>query len=414
MTASEDQLSLHAWSKDMLQPRHTMNGLEVEDSMTANGSVHSRALQVVLRSQLRSFHESLTEQISTTFCDLLTTGQRQPNGWSTLPSFTLTKSIVTSANCLVFFGPELAKDTEFLEAALAYPEDLVKTAEVLKLMPSFLAPLLAPVLMRHHQASTTLVDRLTPLVEQRIAQSSDPNSGSQPKPNDVIQYLVDGSVRSRDQWSASKIVQVVMGIWFAAVHQPALTLVYALNDLCLHPEFVEPLRAEIADCLQRGGNIDQIQLLDGYLKESARLSPSDSISMRRKVLKPFRFSDGTRLAKDDVACLPLQAILRDPSSYPTPMEFNPYRYLDSTKESNIGSRLTDSNMTFPLWGLGKRTCPGRHYASVLLKLTLAHFLQNYDVQLADSGSEARTFYWRSAIVPRDAAALSFRRRVESA
>lgn len=58
------------------------------------------------------------------------------------------------------------------------------------------------------------------------------------------------------------------------IHQ---TFVYALYDLCEHPEYIEKLREELA---QTGGEfwncLDSLPLLDSFLKESARLNPSDS------------------------------------------------------------------------------------------------------------------------------------------
>lgn len=39
-------------------------------------------------------------------------------------------------------------------------------------------------------------------------------------------------------------------------------------------------------------NIANLPLLNGSLKQSARLNPTDSISVRRKVLQPYIVQDG--------------------------------------------------------------------------------------------------------------------------
>ena len=82
--APDSQLSLHAHAKDVrklriahqnvifgadnldnkiLQPKYTMNGLNVHDEMNTNGLVHSRVLQILLKSNLPSLQPRLQENI---------------------------------------------------------------------------------------------------------------------------------------------------------------------------------------------------------------------------------------------------------------------------------------------------------------------------------------------------------------
>ena len=56
-------------------------------------------------------------------------------------------------------------------------------------------------------------------------------------------------------------------------------IVYALYDLCRHPEYIELLREEINLRYKEnetGNPFEKMFLLDSFLKESARFSPSDS------------------------------------------------------------------------------------------------------------------------------------------
>ena len=321
--------------------------------MNANGSLHSRVLRVVLRSHLNEMQKPLHRVVSNKFDEEFRIAKGVQGERKQIQSFAMAKRLITAANSLVFFGERLCQDPVFLEAALDYPEDLLKTAEVLRFVPSILAPYAAPILMRQHKASKVLVDYLTPLIEERLKQRDEPQTDpSHPKSVDCIQFFVD-SDQKRQSWSAQKILQVLLGIWFAAVHQPALSLVYALDDLCNNPEYIDLLRDEIHTCDAAQGDINSLPLLDSFLRESARLHPSDSISVRRKVLTPFTFSDGTQLAAGEVACVPLQAIMRDPSNYPDSLKFDPFRFMDQKRSGNL-LRFVDTSPTYPLWGLGKR------------------------------------------------------------
>lgn len=396
--APEGTFSLHALSKLMLQPRHTMNGLELSDDMGENGHIHLRIIGVVHRNKLDALEPALHHAVSSVLSNAIS------DEWTELPIFEFSKRVILVGNCLAFFGDKLASDPDFVEAALQYPEDLFKTAEALRLLPGFVAPWVAPVLMRHHQASKLLTQKLLDLIEERITEKSTPSKAS-----DIIQLFIDGT-RSRDGWTPTKIVQVILGIWFASIHQPAMSLAYALNDICREGQHLAALRHELGSVLPTNtnpplGGIDSLPLLDAFLKESARLHPSDSISCRRKVLRPFKFTDGTTVASGEVVCVPMNAVLRDPANYYRSSEFDPGRFLAQ------GSKFSDATPEFPLWGLGRHACPGRHYASRILKIAMGLLLQEYDVRLP-SGSEDgfKTLSWRSSVIPHPNAKMLFRRR----
>ncbi|KAI1742994.1 cytochrome P450 [Xylaria scruposa] len=412
--APSEKLSLHALSKDMFKPEYTMNGLEVQDTMSGNGNLHTRVFRVILTSHLPILCHPLAQIIADSFSRELSIGKKN-DIWSQIPGFPTAKRVMTAANAFVFFGSDLSANPEFLKAALAYPEDLFFTAEILRLAPSVLHPVLAPILMRNHKASRTLVEYLTPVVARRLRGSHSSGKDEVSKPKDCIQFFVDVN-RHKDKWTAEKIVQVLLGTWFAAIHQPALALVYAMQDICDNPEYVDLLRQELSQNRHdpKNGNllpslassIDDAPLLDAFLKESTRLHPADSISVRRKVLQPFTFIDGTHILPGDVACVPSQAIMRDEKYYTASATFSPWRFMRN--EKGIKSmrvkgfekinRFTSTDLTYPFWGLGRHSCPGRFYASLVLKLVIVHVITHYDI-LPTVQSGSRTWSYRSSILP---------------
>jgi cytochrome P450 len=126
-------------------------------------------------------------------------------------------------------------------------------------------------------------------------------------------------------------------------------LVYALYDLVDNPSYITLLREELASAPDGWlSSLNDLPLLDSFLKESTRLSPSDSISLRRKALKTFTFSDGTVVPKGSWVCVPQRAIQRDAAYYENPERFDGHRFIKQ------GSALTDLDARFPFWGLGKR------------------------------------------------------------
>ncbi|KAM0802496.1 cytochrome P450 [Usnea florida] len=366
--APENHLSLHAIAKDMFQPKYTMIGYEVKEEPTANSQNYAR--------------------------------------WSSVRTFSFAKTVVTKANSCVFFGDDIANDSEFLAAAQRYPQDVFITGEILRFTPSALAPTIAFICTGGHSAAKILVEHLTMKVQSRL-ETQGQNGKKSP---DCLQWIIDSS-QHRDAWTTKRIVQETLALWFGSVHQLAMSFTYVLYDLCDHPEYIVPLREELERTHLDDSSAwqpENMPRLDSFLKESARLNPSDAISIRRKVLAPYTFSDGTHFTEGSWACVPQRSLMRDVKNYPSASSFQGFRFMPSSG-SPCGSKFTDTGPKFPFWGAGKRVCPGRFYASVALKIMVAHVLLDFDFRLL-SPEASRTFSWRSAIIPRSSTVLQMRRR----
>ena len=127
---------------------------------------------------------------------------------------------------------------------------------------------------------------------------------------------------------------------------------------------------------------------------------SCAVSGRRKAITPFQFSDGRRVAVGDWVSIPLKAMFNDPKHFEEPQTFNAGRFQD-------GSRLSDTEYPWMTWGC-RMTCPGRLYAAAILKLVLLQLLAKYDINLVDAEA-ARSFSWRTAIIPRSSTTMLVRR-----
>ncbi|MCJ1268802.1 hypothetical protein MMC22_008690 [Lobaria immixta] len=262
---------------------------------------------------------------------------------------------------------------------------------------------------------------ITPLVEERLERStskSDPGD----EPLDILQWVINSPPKDYT-WTSRQLISSMLSFCLPST-PTALTLSYVLLDLCKHPEFTELLRHQIRElptddtfCTR----LNRLPALDSFLKESARLSPGNSTAVSRQTLVPYTFSgpDGPHVPAGNWISVPSRSIMRDPAHYTSPETFDPLRFAtnviatgETDMEVNAAHvKYTDASYKYPLWGLGKRICPGRFYASIALKLVVAEMVLNYDLKLADEKGAAGNesfFSFDSFRVPR--AGISMRRR----
>lgn len=80
-----------------------------------------------------------------------------------------------------------------------------------------------------------------------------------------------------DYWTPEILSQSLLGIWFAASHQPWMNLDFMLLELCARPEWQSILRNEIGDYgAQSYESLEQLPLLDSFMKETIRMNPLDT------------------------------------------------------------------------------------------------------------------------------------------
>ncbi|KAK6853647.1 hypothetical protein PG995_010459 [Apiospora arundinis] len=126
----------------------------------------------------------------------------------------------------------------------------------------------------------------------------------------------------------------------------------------------------------------KLHLLDSFLKESLRVFAPEGLAITRKATSSFGLSDGTWVPKGTYIAVAGEAMSRDPDFYPNPETFDGRRFLGPDGLPLSPDRefhgIEPGN---GMWGSGRLTCPGRHYASALSKIIVAGLLLKYDISL---------------------------------
>ncbi|KAL9608747.1 MAG: hypothetical protein Q9167_006419 [Letrouitia subvulpina] len=141
--------------------------------------------------------------------------------------------------------------------------------------------------------------------------------------------------------------------------------------------------------------------------------------MPRKVLYPFRFSEGSVVPADNWLVVPSHAIMQNQDFYNDPSTFDGFRFVNKEEMHNgdtasgNSNRFSTPSFDFPFWGSVKRPCPGRFYVSMVSKMVLSHFIMDYEFKLADPDA-ARSLAWSFALVPHPMMKILIRRKSRAA
>lgn len=78
-------------------------------------------------------------------------------------------------------------------------------------------------------------------------------------------------------WNPELLSQSLLGIWFAAAHQPWMNLHFTLLELCARAESQLALLQELEQHAPLDyQRLEQLPFLDSFIKETVRLNPLDT------------------------------------------------------------------------------------------------------------------------------------------
>ncbi|KAI1331512.1 cytochrome P450 [Xylariaceae sp. FL0255] len=418
--APDGVLSLLAAAKEVLQPRHTMVDFMWPDKKGTEGAPLLKTLRTLLTGHLPTFLPEMRCSMSTLFDELYESRPTTINGGKISPAYPMVIRAIAQSNAYALFGQELCGDKKFMKAAMVFVEETLIIAEVIRLLPRVISERIGEFLAKKLNSGRVVYDALEPVVSKRFAEREQQRLGFDvPEHKDCIQWIMETSPKTKP-WSVKRVIHELIAVWFGSVHITSTTACFALYDLCLHPEYVEPLRQEIERTTweafdETGGKL--FPLMDSFMKESARATPVEAVSTRRKATKPFQLSDGTRVEQGQWVCTAARGLNLDPANYAQANEFRGFRFVEPRVLEQFFSEssraLESDSFQIPepgkvsqfielsdtqLWGTGKSACTGRWYASAAIKTMLGLFITKWDLKLVDPKA-SRHFSWRTFIYP---------------
>lgn len=119
--------------------------------------------------------------------------------------------------------------------------------------------------------SNSVFSLLAPILEQRLDDMKKPDFKTPP---DLIQLVIDGSPDGKGR-NLDYQVSAQVGTGRAALFTTATTVFHILYDLCIRPEYIEPLRKEaldVGEVSMTRANVAKLVKLDSFIREAQRFN----------------------------------------------------------------------------------------------------------------------------------------------
>ncbi|KAG9508132.1 hypothetical protein J7337_001695 [Fusarium musae] len=229
--------------------------------------------------------------------------------------------IVGMVSGRLFIGPELCRSEQYLDAAINYTMEVMGAQRAVQNMRPWLRTFRAqslPEVKKLYQRISEAEAFLDPVVRRRTDAMNDP---SYEKPDDFLQWLIDGKDKFPDK-NSQNLAKVQLGLTFAAVHTTTLTATNAFYDLAALSDLQIELREEVREALSQSGGqftsnaLQSMKKMDSFLKETLRVHPATMASFQRKVLKPFTLSNGQVIPAGVTIEIPAVAVSSDSNVFP--------------------------------------------------------------------------------------------------
>nr|WNS47943.1 FunM [Talaromyces coalescens] len=379
-------------------------------------NLHKTVLRHVIRTRLTQFLSKVTAPLSNETALTLQDVFTDQKEWHTIVLKDEIVRIVSRISARVFTGEVLCRNPEWQKITADYAMTCFLAADMVRMFPKPIRPLVHQILPLSIKVRSDVKKAraiVGPVLADRKRVKEEARRRGEPVPtfDDAIEWCEE---IEQDVGFDMATFQLAMAV--AAIHTTSDFLTQILLDLAEHPEYIEPLRAEIEAVLKEDGweklSLYKMRLLDSVCKETQRLRPIGLVAMHREVLQDIDLPGNVHLPKGTRIAISSHR-MRDPAYYPSPDQYDGYRFLRMRDELGAGkdgdAHFVTTSPQHLGFGHGKHACPGRFFASNEVKVALCHILLKYDWRLA-SGVKPKIFQFGLTIGCDPIAKVEIRRR----
>ncbi|ORY11853.1 cytochrome P450 [Clohesyomyces aquaticus] len=331
--------------------------------------------------------------------------------WTEIQPFKLLGQVAARLTARALVGPELCRNATWLDISVNYTESLFKTIVILRLFPSWAHPFISKLLPSYwagwgyvKSAKALLGPKIDDLLRRNNEGTWSP--GEDAAEYNVLAWLADLAKGTDRDSHALAHVEVLLAL--ASVHTTLLRMVNVLYDLTQNQGLFSELQNEIAHAREKDwthASYSELWKLDSVLRESQRVSPPTILGMKRLFKQDFTFATGLYIPKGTYVCMPTYTIENDPSHTTNPSVFDGLRSYRIRQSVPEGSKEADDQQfssfgkTVLNFGYGKAACPGRYFASLIIKMVFVKLLTEYDFKFIEGTARPKNLVVHEFLFP---------------
>ncbi|KAL8974903.1 MAG: hypothetical protein Q9197_000872 [Variospora fuerteventurae] len=379
----------------------------------SNAPQQTDAAAHVIRSDLNKHLPALVSAMQEECTRALDSQMPRCDAWTPVYPYMTIAQAVAQITTRVLCGQELASDEEWIKMSVETTINAMQTGVAIReKYPPYLR-WLAPYLMDGSKLNLAnrmrAAEVISTVMEKRIMAGTSDGTGH----GDGIQWLLAAAGGARRKPSL-ELADEQLFLTIASIHSTSASTLSILHDLADHPvdheDIVKELEAAEKAC---GGvwtkqNLSKLDRLDSFMKESQRVHPIGLVNVTRSAVKPYTFKDGFHLPAHTLTSFPMAELNHDPDIWRDSATFDGLRFLRMRQQGDPNAWqfafVGENSINF---GAGTHACPGRYYASLEIKLMLAHLLLKYEIKWPEGKSRPANMAHDFATPPSPMAEMMF-------
>lgn len=198
-------------------------------------------------------------------------------------------------------------------------------------------------------------------------------------------FILEMSKGGNPEFTIDQLLMIARDMFGAGAETTATVIRWAVLYILKYQDIKERLQADIdkiipdnrCPCLEDKANLPYVE---AFIMEVLRCANIAPLAFPHSVTSDDVFFHGYKIPKDVPVLFNLESVLKDPTLFDTPMQFNPERFLDAD------GKVFRPKEFIP-FGIGRRICLGEAVAKMELFLFLTAMLKQFDFVLQDWQSE---------------------------
>ncbi|KAF1836653.1 cytochrome P450 [Decorospora gaudefroyi] len=196
--------------------------------------------------------------------------------------------------------------------------------------------------------------------------------------NNIFAKVIDDCAKEEEGHIDDMDVRIeAMNVIIAGTDTTGVTLTYLTWAVLQRPELQTALEDETAS-LQEGfteNDLINLPLLNAVIEETLRLYGAAPSSLPRVVPDGGTRFGGHYIPEGVTVDTQAYTFHRDPNIWSDPLNFNPQRWIASSKETLAEAQSPAARLAFHPFGAGARSCIGIHLARMELRYAVAFFFR---------------------------------------